>query len=71
VSEEQRNEIERFKQRQVEVAQNLKEVRKNLRKDIDALGARVKFVNTAAVPILVCLFGIGSAIYRHYKVKQS
>lgn len=71
ITDEQKTEIERFRQRQVEVAQNLKQVRKNLRKDIDKLGARVKFVNIAAVPIGVCLFGLGLAWYRHNKGRQS
>jgi ABC-type uncharacterized transport system involved in gliding motility auxiliary subunit len=71
ISDEQKAQIERFRARQVEVAQNLKQVRKNLRKDIDQLGARVKFINIAAVPIGVCLFGIGLAWYRHTKGKQS
>lgn len=68
---EQQQKIEQFRQRQVEVAKQLKEVRKNLRRDIDALGLRLKVVNMALVPLGVCFFGIGLALYRYYRVKQS
>jgi len=68
---EQQQKIEQFRQRQIEVAKQLKDVRKNLRRDIDALGLRLKVYNMALVPLGVCLFGIGLALYRHYKVKQS
>ncbi|MCX7847903.1 MAG: Gldg family protein, partial [bacterium] len=68
---EQQEKIEQFRQRQVEVAKQLKEVRKNLRRDIDALGLRLKVYNMALVPFGVCLFGIGLALYRYYQVKQS
>lgn len=68
---EQQQKIEQFRQRQVEVAKQLKEVRKNLRRDIDALGLRLKVYNMALVPLGVCLFGIGLALYRYYQVKQS
>jgi len=71
ITDEQKTQIERFRQRQIEVAKNLKQVRKNLNKDIDQLGARVKFINIAAVPLGVCLFGIGLAWYRHNKGRQS
>ncbi len=68
---EQQEKIEQFRQRQIEVAKQLKGVRKNLRKDIDELGLRLKLYNMALMPLGVCLFGIGLAVYRHYRVKQS
>jgi ABC-type uncharacterized transport system involved in gliding motility auxiliary subunit len=39
-------------------------VQHNLRKDIDALGALLAFINIALVPILVAAFAIGLAILR-------
>jgi ABC-type uncharacterized transport system involved in gliding motility auxiliary subunit len=42
----------------------LKEVRKNLRGDIEKLGGRVKFVNIALMPILVCLAGVAFGLRR-------
>ena len=71
LSAEQQQTIKEFEQRKIEIARELKDVRKNLRKDIDRLGVSVKFCNLALIPLLVCLFGIGLAFYRMYKVKQS
>ncbi|RLD10028.1 MAG: ABC transporter, partial [Chlamydiae bacterium] len=71
ISEEQQKKINEFRQKQIEIAKQLKQVRKNLRKDIDDLGLKLKFYNMALVPLLVCLFGIGIAVYRHYKVKNN
>ena len=70
ISEEQQKKIQEFKQKQIEIAKQLKNVRKNLRKDIEDLGFRLKFYNMALVPILVCFFGIGLALYRRYKIKN-
>ena len=42
----------------------LKEVRKNLRQDIDALENRLKWVNIAGMPLLVTLTGISLAIMK-------
>jgi ABC-type uncharacterized transport system involved in gliding motility auxiliary subunit len=71
ISDEQRQEIEQWQNRRIEVARELKEVRKNLTRDKEALGFRLKVYNMALMPFVVCLFGIGLALYRHYKVKQS
>jgi len=53
ISQEQQQEINRFKQRKVEVRKSLREVKRNLNKDIEALGTRLKFINIALVPILL------------------
>ena len=71
ISEEQQKKIDEFRQKQIQIAKQLKQVRKNLRKDIDNLGLKLKFYNMALVPLLVCLFGIGIAIYKHYKIKNN
>lgn len=71
VSDEQRREIEQWQNQRIEVARELKEVRKNLTRDKENLGFRLKVYNMALMPAIVCLFGIGLALYRHYKVKQS
>jgi ABC-type uncharacterized transport system involved in gliding motility auxiliary subunit len=61
---EQRAELERFRRQELETRQALKEVRKNLRADIERLGAVVKAVNILGVPLLVGLAGIGFGIWR-------
>ena len=55
ISQEQQQEINRFKQRKLEVRKSLREVKRNLNKDIEALGTRLKFINIALVPILLTL----------------
>jgi ABC-type uncharacterized transport system involved in gliding motility auxiliary subunit len=50
---EQQAEIERFKRQLTETRTALRDVQHNLRKDIDALGAFLAFVNIALMPLLV------------------
>lgn len=67
LSPEQRREIERFRTQQADIKRELKEVRKNLRQDIEALGLKLKILNIAAVPLGVALFGIVFAAARRKK----
>jgi ABC-type uncharacterized transport system involved in gliding motility auxiliary subunit len=64
LSPEQQKELEDFRKREAEVRQELKTVRRDLRKEIDSLENTVKWVNIAAVPLLVGIFGTGLAIWR-------
>jgi ABC-type uncharacterized transport system involved in gliding motility auxiliary subunit len=59
LSERQRKEIERFEKDLLTVRRQLREVQRELRKDIDRLDGMLKFVNIAAVPLLIGLVGIG------------
>jgi ABC-type uncharacterized transport system involved in gliding motility auxiliary subunit len=61
---EQQQEITRFKREVAATRTALRNVQHNLRKDIDALGSVLAFVNIALVPILVAAFAIGLAILR-------
>ena len=61
---EQQQAIERFKRQLSDTRADLREVQHNLRKDIDALGTRVAFINIALVPLLVSAFAIGLAWLR-------
>ncbi len=61
---EQQREITRFKREVAATRTALRNVQHNLRKDIDALGSLLAFVNIALVPILVAAFAIGLAIFR-------
>ena len=54
----QTEEIKKFREQAFQTQKALKEVRKNLRRDIESLGLRLKMLNIAAVPLLVALFGI-------------
>jgi len=65
ISKEQQDAIEHFREQETSINRELKNVRKSLRKDIDALGFWVKTINIATVPILVVAFGcIRSALRR-------
>lgn len=58
LSPEQEAEIDRLVQDQLDTRQRLREVRRNLDRDVEALGARLKWINVAAVPALVLLFAL-------------
>jgi uncharacterized protein (TIGR03382 family) len=55
---EQQAEIDRFKRVLVETRASLRQVQHNLRKDIDALGDFLAFMNIALVPIFVAAFAL-------------
>ncbi|HAS83144.1 MAG TPA: hypothetical protein DCS43_10845 [Verrucomicrobia bacterium] len=56
--------IEKFQQREFEINKQLKEVRKNLRSDIETLGIKVKTINIALMPLLVGIGGIAYGLRR-------
>jgi ABC-type uncharacterized transport system involved in gliding motility auxiliary subunit len=58
VTAEQRQEIEQFRQRQLVINKELRDVQHQLNAEIDALGLRLKFINIVLVPALVTLFGL-------------
>jgi len=60
LSDSQREAIARFQQREFEIKQQLKDVRRNLRQDIESLGIRIKILNIALLPLFV---GIGGILY--------
>jgi ABC-type uncharacterized transport system involved in gliding motility auxiliary subunit len=64
LSPEQKAEIKKFQEKQVEIRRDLKTVTKELRRDIDALQNRLKLINIAMMPAVVILFGIGVAVIR-------
>lgn len=67
LSSQQKEAIERFRQEEFRINRELKDVRKNLRRDIERLGVQVKVANIALVPLLVGLGGIGFAFHRKHK----
>ena len=64
LSPEQQKEVENFRKREVEVKRELKDVRKQLRRDIDSLENRLKWINIAGMPFLVTVSGIGLAVIK-------
>lgn len=55
---EQEAEIDRFMQQRLEIRQQLRQVRRELDQDIEALGARIKLINIALVPLLVTIIAL-------------
>src|SRR5437868_4122415 len=71
LSAEQQAELERFRKRVAETRLELKEVRRSLRQDAEALVFWTKVVNIALMPILVALFGVGVALIRRRRVRAT
>ncbi len=69
LSKEQQEEIEKFKQKRASANKKLKEVRRSLRQDIDALENRLKWGNIIGMPLLVAFAGIALGISRKQKTK--
>jgi ABC-type uncharacterized transport system involved in gliding motility auxiliary subunit len=63
----QKKAVSEFRDKELAIKKNLKNVRKELRRDIENLGVEVKVINIAGMPLLVCLAGIIYAIYRRHK----
>jgi len=64
LSAEQRSEIEKFRDEQVVTTRELRRVKLERNKEIEALGTRIKLTNTFLVPLLVILAAVGLASLR-------
>ncbi|MCC7375959.1 MAG: Gldg family protein [Verrucomicrobiales bacterium] len=64
LSEEQKKEISQFQRKRAEVNKELKEVRKNLRRDVDSLETTAKWANILLMPFAVSLAGIVIATFK-------
>ncbi len=71
MSLEQQAELERFKKRVLETRRELKDLRKNLRQDAEALQFWTKVANIATMPLLVAIFGLGLAIMRRRRTNAA
>ena len=71
ISPEQKREIERFREEQYQTRQQLKTVRRELRRDIEQLGIKVKLANILLVPCLVGLGGIGFGLHRKNRSRRA
>ncbi len=65
---EQQAALKQFSEQQAETKKELRRERRNLRQDVDALENRFKWMNIAAMPVLVTVAGIGLALARRKKV---
>ena len=71
LSEEQQAEVEKFRRELGESRAALRDVQRNLRKDIDALGSRLRILNMGFVPLAVALIAIGMFYTRTKRRRQA
>lgn len=64
LTDKNRQDIEKFRADMLTIRRELREVKRELRKDIDRLDGTLKFLNVAAVPLLIGVVGIGWAARR-------
>jgi cobalamin biosynthesis Mg chelatase CobN len=69
LSKEQQAEVDRFRKTAAEKRRELKEVRKDLRADSEALQFWVKVMNIALIPALLVVLGVSLMIYRRRSTK--
>ena len=69
LSPEQQLELENFRKKEAEAKRELKQVRKDLRREIDSLENRLKFGNIAGMPILVTCLGIALALVKRQRAR--
>ncbi len=70
ISPQQEAEVKKFKEQKQQINRELKQVRKNLRADIETLGATLKGFNIFLMPLLVSIVGICFAFYRQRKLRR-
>jgi ABC-type uncharacterized transport system involved in gliding motility auxiliary subunit len=62
---QQQAEIKKFRENEAKFDKELKQVRKDLRQEIDSLQNILKWINIAAMPLLVTVLGLGFAWFKH------
>lgn len=68
---EQRSELERFRERQLEIRGELRQVRRQLDADIESLGAWLKFLNVWLLPVLLTLAVAGVVFWRRRRARRA
>ncbi len=71
LTDKDRETIEKFKAEMLGTRRELRDVKLALNQDIDRLGSTLKFINIAAVPLLIGLGAIGLAIMRRRSDKAA
>jgi ABC-type uncharacterized transport system involved in gliding motility auxiliary subunit len=64
LSPEQQAELVKLREQEVKTSKELKQVQKDLHKEVTSLESRLKVVNIAAVPALVCCSGLALAFVK-------
>lgn len=61
--------MKKFKEKEAQAKKELKEVRKNLRQDIDSLENRLKWANIAGMPMVVIIFGLALVLFKRQRAQ--
>jgi len=64
LSPEQQSELQKFLDQKVVIRKQLRQVRHSLDENIDALGARLKFLNIGLMPILITIAALAFAMWK-------
>ena len=64
LTEEQRREVQKFRNEKIRIRKELREVQHQLRKDIDALEGWLKFVNIGLLPLLIAFGAVVVSVQR-------
>jgi len=70
LSVEQQQEIENFRQEKIKIRKELRNVQHELRKDIENLENRMKFLNIGLIPLLIGVGGFGLSFYRNRRKRN-
>ncbi len=70
LSPEQQQELVNFRKKEADVKGQLKQMRKQLRSEIDSLENRIKWLNIAGMPVAVVLAGFGLAAMKRRRVSK-
>jgi ABC-type uncharacterized transport system involved in gliding motility auxiliary subunit len=68
---EQTAAVERFREQMLETRQQLRQVQRALRENVDALEARLWFYNIAAVPLLIAVIAVVQAVLQRRRRRRS
>ena len=71
LSAEQEEEIKKFREEKQRINKKLKDVRRNLRSEIEKLGIFIKFINIFLMPLLVSIAGVGYAVIRRNRAQKA
>lgn len=70
LNQKERDEIESLRRGMALTRRELRDVQRNLRAEVDALGARLAFINIFGVPILVAAFAVVLGLIRRRRMKR-
>ncbi len=68
-SEDEATEIRTFRADLLESRKKLRDVQRDLRRDVEGLGARLRFVNIALVPLVLAIVALAAAFVRYRRRK--